>query len=294
MKKACVVGSPISHSLSPIIHNYWLNKYGIEGEYKAIEVLPESLEKFLLGLKDNGYKGCNITLPHKENAWKIVSELAQKDREHFDTLPNHVAHYMKAVNTIVIDDEGNYIATNTDFIGFARNLLEAFPNYDYKNSIAYIIGAGGASKAVAFAIASLNVKQIVITNRTTEKSFEIKDMMVNNFGYPEDKFDVIKWKDRNEVFGHASIVVNATSLGMKGKDELDVDLSHLKENALVTDIIYNPLETNLLKQARKKNALVVDGLGMLLHQAAPGFEAWFGKKPEVDEDLRNEVLKHLK
>ena len=119
-------------------------------------------------------------------------------------------------------------------------------------------------------------------------------MMVNNFGYPEDRFDVIKWKDRNEVFGHASIVVNTTSLGMKGKDELDVDLSNLKENALVTDIIYNPLETNLLKQARKKNALVVDGLGMLLHQAAPGFEAWFGKKPEVDLDLRNEVLKHLK
>ena len=291
MKKACVIGYPISHSLSPVIHNYWLKKYNIKGEYSAIEVKPEDLEDFLLSLGSNGFRGCNITIPHKEKAWQIISK--KNSGAEISTLPNHVAHFMKAINTIVIDDNKNFVATNTDFIGFARNLMEAQPNYDYKNSIAFIIGAGGAAKAVAFALASLNVRQIVITNRTIEKCTEIKDMMVGEFKFPLDKFDIIPWEKRNEVIGHSSIIVNATSLGMKGQPDLDVDFSALKENTLVTDIVYNPLETTFLKRAKEKGAIIVDGLGMLLHQAAPGFEAWFGKKPEVDAELRNVVLKHL-
>jgi shikimate dehydrogenase len=289
--KSCVIGYPISHSLSPIIHNYWLKKYNIEGSYKAIEVLPENLEKFIKEMPQNGLTGCNITLPHKEAAWKIVSQMREFSDK--DTLPSHVAKYMKAINTIYINDAGEYIATNTDFIGFARNLIEAQPNYDYQNSIAYIIGAGGAAKAIAFALASMRVMQIVITNRTIDKCFEIKELLCKNFGFSENKFDIVDWEKRNEVFPHCNLVVNTTSLGMKGKAELEVDISKLPENSLVTDIIYNPLHTKLLTVAKNNGQIIVDGLGMLLHQAAPGFESWFGKKPEIDEGLRKAVLEKL-
>ncbi len=288
--KACVIGYPISHSLSPVIHNYWLKKYNIDGEYSAVEVKPEDLELFLKSLKQNGFKGCNITLPHKEKAWEIVSKFVGDD----GALPSHVARFMQAINTVALDENDNYIATNTDFIGFARNLLESQPDYDYMNSIAYIIGAGGAAKAVAFALASMNVKQIVITNRTIEKCFEIKNMLVKNFEYPESKFDIIPWEKRNDVFAYCNLVVNTTSLGMKNQPLLDINFNGLLEDSLVTDIVYNPLETDFLKRARAKGAIIVDGLGMLLHQAAPGFEACFGKKPEVDADLREAVLKRLR
>lgn len=291
MKKSCVIGHPISHSLSPVIHNYWLKKYNIEGSYEAIEVTPENLESFLKELPKNGYKGCNITIPHKENAWEIISKLP--DFENNDSLPAHVARYMKAINTVVLDEKGKYIATNTDFLGFARNLIETQPDFDYQNSVAYIIGAGGASKAIAFALASMRVPGIVITNRTAEKCEEIKKLLCSNFNYPEDNFNIIEWERRNEVFAHCNLVVNTTSLGMKGKEKLDINIENLPENSLVTDIIYNPLETDLLAQARKLGHVTVDGLGMLLHQAAPGFESWFGKKPEVTKELRDEVLKKL-
>jgi shikimate dehydrogenase len=290
MKKACVIGYPISHSLSPVIHNYWLRKYGIEGEYSAIEVAPKDLETFISSLVSSGFRGCNITIPHKEKAWEIFSKINHSAK---NTIPEQIADFMQAINTLVVDENNKLVATNTDFIGFARNLLSAQPDYDYKNAIAYIIGSGGAAKAVAFAFASMGVSQIVITNRTISKAFDVKEMMVNKFGWQANKFDVIEWEKRNEVIKHSSIIVNATSLGMKGQPELDIDLSGLRENTLVTDIVYNPLETTFLKRAKEKGAIVVDGLGMLLHQAAPGFEAWFGKKPEVDSELRQAVLKHL-
>jgi len=293
MKKACVIGCPISHSLSPIIHNYWLKKYGIEGEYSAIEVKPEDLEDFIMMLGKNGFAGCNITLPHKEAAWQVVSKFSGSPDDEIYTLPNHVAHFMRAINTIVIDQNHHFVATNTDFIGFARNLIECQPNYDYQNSIAFIIGAGGAAKAIAFALASMNVAQIVITNRSIEKAFAVKDMMVQHFNYQEEKFNVIEWGKRSDVIASCNLVVNATSLGMKGQPPLEIDLSALPENSLVTDIVYTPLETPFLAQAKANGAIVVDGLGMLIHQAAPGFEAWFGVKPEIDDDLRQEVIKHL-
>lgn len=293
-KKACVIGYPISHSASPIIHRYWLEKYGIEGEYEKKEVTPEELEDFLLNIEAHGYCGCNITLPHKEEAWKIVEDnygFGSKENLE-DNLPSFVAKYMKAINTVVVDN-GKLVATNTDFLGFARNLIENQPEFDYRNSICLILGAGGAAKAVAFALASMGVYQIVITNRTIEKCFEIKDMITKNFGYDEDRFDVIEWDNRNDVLKHCNLLVNTTSLGMKGKDELDIDVSLMPEGSLVTDIVYNPLETKLLKDAKKNGHLTVDGLGMLLHQAAPGFEGWFGKKTEVTKELRNEVIKAL-
>jgi shikimate dehydrogenase len=295
MKKACVIGYPIEHSLSPIIHNYWLEKNSIEGLYEKVEVKPEELEDFILNLKNNGYQGCNITVPHKEEAWKIIDKHFgwDGDDDGKTSLPSTVAKYMKAVNTIVIDDDGKYIATNTDFLGFARNLIENQPEYDYRNAICLVLGAGGAAKAVSFALASMGVYQIVIANRTEEKSFEIKDMITKNFGYDEDRFDVVPWDKRNEVVKHCNFIVNTTNLGMKGQGKLDMDISNMPEGSLVTDIVYNPLETKLLDDAKKHGYLVVDGIGMLLHQAAPGFEGWFGKNPVVDSELKKMVLNKL-
>ncbi len=294
-KKSCVIGYPISHSLSPIIHNYWLDKYEIEGEYKKKEVKPEELESFILNLKENGYQGCNITVPHKEAAWKIINKHYgfEADEEGKEFLPATVAKFMGAINTIVVGEDGKLIATNTDFLGFARNLIEKQPEFDYRNAVCLIVGAGGAAKAIAFALASMGVYQIVITNRTEEKCFAIKEMITQNFGYDEDRFDVVPWNLRNDAVKHCNFVVNTTSLGMKGQAELDLDISGLHENSLITDIVYNPLKTKLLQDAEKLGYNVVDGIGMLLHQATAGFEGWFGKRPIVDEKLREKVLREL-
>ncbi len=296
-KKACVIGYPISHSLSPVIHNYWLRKYNIEGEYTAIEVKPEELKNFILNLDKSGFRGCNITIPHKEKAFEIVKKLNQNiqssGHQDIQSLPQQVAHFMGAINTIVIDENKNLVATNTDFLGFARNLIEHAPEFDYDKSTALILGAGGAGKAVAFALASMQVPALVITNRTREKAEEIRSIMVKNFNFPEDHIEVVDWEMREDVLPHCNIVVNATSLGMKNVNGNYIDLQKLPPNSLVTDIVYNPLETEILKQSKQLGHITVDGLGMLLHQAAPGFEGWFGKKPLVDKELRGEVLKKL-
>lgn len=293
MKRACVIGYPISHSLSPVIHNYWLKKYNIAGEYKAIEVKPEELEGFILSLDKNGYRGCNITIPHKEKAFQIVSKL-NMNKAKSEYLPSQVAEIMGAVNTIVIDENKNLVATNTDFLGFARNLVENAPDFDYQRSVALILGAGGAGKAIAFALASMQIAGLVITNRTREKAEEIRNIMINDFSFPQDNIQVVDWEMREDILPHCNIVVNTTSLGMKNLNGNYINLTNLYPNSLVTDIVYNPLETDLLKQAKQLGHITVDGLGMLLHQAAPGFEGWFGKKPVVDKELREAVLKKLK
>ena len=291
MTKACVIGHPIAHSLSPVIHNFWLKKYGIEGEYEAVDVAPENLENFLNNLKNNGYKGCNITIPHKERAWEIISNM--NDFVSDDELPSKIASFMKAVNTVVINNDGKFTATNTDFLGFARNLLSYEPEFDYQNGVCFVLGAGGAAKAVIFALTSMLVQHIVISNRTLEKAQEIERIMVEEFGLGSELISVVEWEKRNDVIPHCNLLVNTTSLGMKGKSGLDIDLSGLPEESLVTDIVYNPLETNLLKEAKALGHKTVDGIGMLLHQAAPGFEGWFGKRPEVDSELKNLLLSKL-
>lgn len=294
--KACVIGHPISHSLSPIIHNHWLQKYNIEGEYKAADVAPHELEEFLSNLTENGYRGCNITIPHKENAWKIIS---QSDKyQNNNSLPAQIAKFMEAVNTVVIDREtGEYLATNTDFIGYARSLIEAEPEFDYRNAIAFVLGAGGAAKAVIFALFSMNVGHIVVCNRTHDKALEIERIMRNSFQLGDDKISVVKWENRNEAVKHCNIFVNTTSLGMNkdgvAQGEVDVDISQMSKPAIVSDIIYNPLKTALLERAEKSGLSAVNGLGMLMHQAAPAFEGWYGKKPEVDEELRKKLLSNF-
>jgi shikimate dehydrogenase len=292
MKKACVIGYPISHSLSPVIHNYWLKKYGIEGSYEAVEVKPEELTDFLLNLKKNGYEGCNITVPHKEKAFEILKDLAGKNTS--DNLPTEVAKMMGAINTVKVDDANNYTITNTDFIGFARNIISHQPEFDYPNSTPLILGAGGAAKAIAFALGAMHVQNVVLTNRTKDKAEELKKLMVEKLKFKEDRVIVIDWDLKEEVLPNINLLINTTSLGMKNQPPLDINISKIYPDSIVTDIVYNPLETKLLADAKAMGLKTIDGLGMLLHQAAPAFEGWFGVKPEVTTELRDAVLEKLK
>jgi len=283
MIKAGVIGYPISHSLSPVIHNYWLQKHNIEGSYEAIEVVPENLEKFIKDLDKNGFAGVNVTIPHKEKVLAAVNKVAK------------VVKYVGAVNTIVVDD-GVIKGTNTDLIGFLNNILAHSEGIDFKNKKAVVVGAGGAAKAIVPALMEqrLDFAEIVIVNRTEDKSLAIKEF--HNRISPQDaaKIKVAKWKDRNNVLEETSLIVNTTSLGMVGKDRLDISLDKLPMEAVVTDIVYNPLETNFLKEARLRGNKTIDGLGMLLYQAVDGFNEWFGVKPEVTDELRQKVLENLR
>lgn len=279
--RAGVIGYPITHSLSPYIHGYWLNQYGIDGSYDAIEVKPEHLESFLRSLPEQGFAGVNITLPHKEKALEIV--------QHIDPFARAVG----AVNTVMVRD-GQLYATNTDFVGFARNILQSAPQFDVTKGSALILGAGGAGRAVLFALMSMKVPHIYITNRTKERAEALRDFMTSSdYGYKKDQIEVLDWDNYTKKLNEVNIVVNSSSMGMTGQTGLEINLDNLPVSALVTDIVYNPLKTDLLKQAEARGNIVVDGLGMLLHQAVPGFEAWFGEKPEVTEELRRTVLQGL-
>jgi len=278
--KAGVIGSPIAHSLSPFIHNYWLDKYGINGQYDAIEVKTEDLLSFFKNMVKNGYSGVNVTLPHKETMLTLLQNC------------DPFAKFIGAVNTVIFREEG-LIGTNTDFLGFARNLKESAPEFDFTKGKAVVIGAGGAARAVVFALASMGVPEIIITNRTKDKAETICNQLIESVDLPKDKILSIEWEKRDHALKDANLVVNTTSLGMVKQPALELDLSQLPVSSLVTDIVYNPLETDLLRHAKDRGNITVDGLGMLLHQAVPGFEAWFGKKPEVTTELRDYIISVL-
>lgn len=264
IKKAGVIGWPVSHSLSPRLHGYWLNKYNIAGEYGAYPVEPENLPEFVENLRwDKDFAGVNLTIPHKETVMGLLDEV------------DSPAQVIGAVNTIVIKD-GKLLGTNTDAIGFAENIRASITG----RRKAVVLGAGGAAKSVIFALRELGFEEIIITNRTRERAEK-----------SGDNLQVIDWEDRNKILGNTDLLVNATSLGMAGKEKLEIDLPLLPQTALVTDIVYNPLITPLLAQAQARGNPTVDGLGMLLHQAVPAFEAWFGVRPEVTEELRQYVLR---
>jgi shikimate dehydrogenase len=266
-KKAFVTGHPIAHSRSPKIHGHWLAKYSIDGSYEAIDVRPEDFAAFLKSLGERGYRGGNVTIPHKEAAFAGV---ASRD---------HAADEIGAVNTLWFED-GLLWGGNTDGYGFAANLDQYAPGWAARGP-AVVLGAGGASRAVIHALKQRGVKDIRIVNRTLPRARELADRF--GAGVSAHGADA-------ELLSDAGLLINTTSLGMHGNETLAADPAALPDHALVTDIVYVPLETPLLAAARARGLETVDGLGMLLHQAVPGFERWFGRKPEVTADLRSMVV----
>jgi shikimate dehydrogenase len=269
--KAGVMGWPVSHSLSPRLHGFWLKKHAIDGTYDPIAVEPENFESTLKSLGEQGFAGTNVTVPHKQAALRAVDEIDDHARR------------IGAVNTIVVLKDGRLRGSNTDGFGFLENLKDGAPEWRAKEGPAVILGAGGASRAVATALVDAGVPEIRLVNRTVSRAAEV----AMDIGGP---IKPILWDQREDVLEDASLVVNTTILGMVGKPPLDLSLNRLSKVALVTDIVYAPLETSLLHDAKAQGNPTVDGLGMLLHQARPGFAAWFSREPEVTTELRDHVL----
>ncbi|KJZ19416.1 shikimate dehydrogenase [Loktanella sp. S4079] len=269
--KACVIGNPISHSLSPKLHGYWLKTYGLPGEYTALQVAEADLEATLRHLPEQGFVGVNVTLPHKVDVLQFVDHISDR------------ATLIGAANTLTFKDDGRIFADNTDGYGFISNLRQGAPSWDPKSGPAVIFGAGGAARAVIVALADAGVPEIILTNRTRAKAEALRA----DFGA---RIRVVDWVQAGTVLEEAQVVINTTSLGMKGAAEFKVPLDGLRPETVVTDIVYNPLRTPFLNAAEKLGCTTVDGLGMLLHQGVPGFERWFGKRPIVDEATRQAVL----
>lgn len=267
---AGVLGWPVSHSKSPALHGHWLARYGIDGVYLPLAVKPEMLEQALRALPVMGFEGANVTVPHKENALLICDAV------------DEAARRIGAVNTIQVRDEGSLFGWNTDCDGFRRN-LETGSAWKAENGPAVVLGAGGASRAVLAALVDAGCPEVRLMNRTRDKA----DQAAASIGGP---IQAMGFDSVESTLDGAALLVNTTSMGMIGQPALDIRLDALPKTAVVTDIVYAPLETPLLKMARERGNPTVDGLGMLLHQAAPGFAAWYGREPVVDQDLRDAVL----
>ena len=269
--KVCIIGHPVSHSLSPLLHNYWLKKHKISGEYTSSEVKPDEIEAHLLNLPKHGFIGANITLPHKQAAIKICSDISDTARK------------VGAVNTLIATSGGKLIGDNTDPYGFIKNLKNADDEWNPKKTKALVLGAGGASRSVCYGLLKEGVPEIYLLNRNHIKAEKLKTEISN-------LITVKSWDDRNPLLNWATLVVNTTSLGMVGMQDLDISLENLSKTAIVCDIVYTPLNTNLLKAARQRGNLTINGSGMFLYQAAKSFSLWFGIEPEVDEKARQIVL----
>ena len=266
---AGVMGWPISHSRSPCVHGYWLEKYAIDGAYVPLAVVPDRFEEALKGLQAAGFRGVNVTVPHKEAALRAC-----------DTIDPD-AERIGAVNTIVFGDDGSIQGSNTDAYGFIENIRQTAA---WSGGVAVVLGAGGAARAICVSLIDAGATEIHLINRTKSRA----ESLAREFG---NKIRVEDWKNRSNTLLNASLLVNTTSLGMTGQPPLDINLDVLPTAAIVNDIVYAPLETPLLATARSRGNITIDGLGMLLHQARPGFEIWFGTDPEVTEAMRNIVLK---
>ena len=270
MKKAFVIGHPIKHSRSPLIHGTWLKQYGIDGSYEPIEVVPDALPAFFTRLRTGEFAGGNVTIPHKEQVFALADSV------------DPLATTIGAVNTLVVND-GRIHGFNTDYMGFLGNLDQNAPGWGRGLRRAIVLGAGGAARAILVALRERGVADIVVLNRTVDKAVELCRSIAGPFrAGPLSGFAA--------EAGEAGLVVNTTSIGMHGTRFDDLDLALLPKSALVTDIVYVPLETPLLAEAKGLGLATVDGLGMLLHQAVPGFEAWFGVRPVVDDELRRLIL----
>ena len=272
MPRAFVCGHPIAHSRSPRIHGYWLEKYAIAGSYTAVDVAPEAFGEFLRSLSQAGFRGGNVTIPHKEAAFGLADSR------------DEAATQIGAANTLWLQD-GQLHASNTDAYGFAANLDERAPQW--RNSgAAVVLGAGGSSRAIVHALKSRGVRDIRIANRTIDRANELKHHFGE--GVSAHSTDAIP-----ELLSDAGLVVNTTSLGMKGVGDLPADPELMRDDAVVADIVYVPLVTPFLAAAAKRGLKTVDGLGMLLHQAVPGFERWFGVRPDVTTELRDLIVADL-
>ena len=270
VKKAFVIGHPIKHSRSPLIHGTWLAEYGIEGSYEAIDVAPEDLPTFIDRLRQGEFAGGNVTIPHKEAVFALCDEV------------DPLARTIGAANTLVRRPDGRLSGFNTDYMGFLGNLDQNAPGWDARRGRAIVLGAGGASRAILVALRERGYDEILILNRTEEKAVALALEISGPFAPGRlDEFA--------EFAPAADLLVNTTSIGMHGSRFENLDLSLLPKTALVTDAVYVPLFTPLLADARSLGLRTVDGLGMLLHQAIPGFEAWFGVRPSVTPALRQKI-----
>ncbi len=271
-KLAAVLGHPIKHSKSPILHNFWLDEYGIPGEYLKIDVPPDFFLETARLLLTVGFEGFNVTIPHKKTAIELAN------------VKTEITKRVGASNTIYRNDEGQIVADNTDGLGFMNNLKSSVPHWSAKDKRILVLGAGGASASIIDAFLSEGASNVILTNRTRDTAEELAKLFGN-------RVIVVDWDDRNQEVNGSDVIVNATSLGMVGQHKLELDIDKISQDTVVYDLVYNPLETELLKAAKENGAQIVDGIGMLLHQAAPGFEKWFGKTPSVTEKLKQAVLK---
>jgi len=272
MRAACVIGWPIEHSRSPLIHNYWLERYGIAGEYRREAVPPQKFGAFVQSLAARGYVGANVTVPHKEAALAL-------------TQPDDRARVVGAANTLWLDN-GQLRSTNTDVEGFLQNLDACAPRWDRDLGKAVVLGAGGAARAVIHGLTTRGVARVVVVNRTHGRAEALRQSLGENIA-------VARWEERDAALADAGLLVNTTTLGMEGQAPLAIDLGKLPSYAVVADLIYVPRVTALLKSANGRALRTADGLGMLLHQAVHGFSLWFGTKPDATPELRALVEANL-
>ncbi len=273
-KLAGVMGWPISHSQSPRLHGFWLAQYGIQGAYVPLAVSPENLEQALRALPLLGFAGTNVTVPHKEEALAAVDVV------------DPIAERIGAVNTIFVNDNGSLTGTNTDAFGFMENLKSGAPEWNASAGPCVVLGAGGAARAVVAALVDAGVPEVRLVNRTRSRAETVAEAI----GGP---ISVHGWAEASDLLDGSTLVVNTTTLGMQGQPPMTLDLDALPTDGIVTDIVYTPLITPLLDKAQSRSFKTVDGLGMLLHQAVPGFAGWFGQQPEVTDELRAFILSQM-
>ena len=267
---AGIMGAPVMHSRSPAIHGHWIAEHGLQAAYLPLPITPNHLEKALRALPALGFRGCNLTIPHKVAALAVMDRLSPQARA------------IGAMNCVVVEADGSLSGYNYDGLGFAESLREAEPQFTAASGPAVVLGAGGAARAIIATLIAEGAPLIRLVNRTRKAA----EALVAGL---EGKFDICDWEQRHDVLAGAALVVNTTSLGMVGEPPLDLRLDALEATALVCDAVYVPLETPLLKAARARGNKGVDGLGMLLHQAPPAFHHWFGIKPQVTPQLRKRI-----
>lgn len=268
---AGVIGSPIAHSKSPRLHGYWLRAMGLPGHYIPMEVPSDKLQETLRLLPRLGFVGLNVTIPYKERVMEIADLITDR------------ATIIGAANTLIFRRDGQIHADNTDGYGFMENIRQNVPDWDAKAGPAVVLGAGGASRAIVATLLDSGAPKVVLTNRTRARAERVREDLGR-------RIEVVDWLQAGNALEDAAIVVNTTSLGMVGKPELRVPLDGLRPGTVVNDLVYAPLETHVLRTGKEKGCRTADGLGMLLHQAVPGFERWFGKRPIVNDALRRAVL----